>query len=320
MKFSAFRGSIALALVVVPAGSAPQVQKHLEPLPPPLHEANVPSKYPAAGERVRSEAAPKAKADKKDHGPQKKSVSVPVANDQDVALTKRPGRGKVARRGARTTEPCLHEPIEIERWATKEKERLVLTQCNGKPTDHALDQLSVLLRPNGATKPASLPDATATAPGTEWARGIKQADVGLLLRLQAVATQYPGKKITVVSGYRPGSVGSYHHEARAMDIRIDHVKNEDLVAFCKSLNDTGCGYYPNSSFVHMDARPAKSGHVYWIDASGPGESPDYVTSWPSLTPKRDRDDVSSLSPLFPHDESTHREAESGEAEKPALRE
>ena len=47
-----------------------------------------------------------------------------------------------------------------------------------------------------------------------------------------------------------------HSTGRAMDFRIDGVKNEDVVAFCKTINDTGCGFYPNSSFVHMDVREA----------------------------------------------------------------
>ena len=58
------------------------------------------------------------------------------------------------------------------------------------------------------------------------------------------------------------------------------VSNEALVAFCKTLPDTGCGYYPNSSFVHVDVRAPTPGHDYWIDASGPGESPHYVSAWP----------------------------------------
>jgi hypothetical protein len=65
-----------------------------------------------------------------------------------------------------------------------------------------------------------------------------------------------------------------------MDFRIEGVKNEDVVAFCKTLDDTGCGYYPNSSFVHVDVRDPGAGHVAWIDASGPGEAPRYVASWP----------------------------------------
>jgi hypothetical protein len=35
----------------------------------------------------------------------------------------------------------------------------------------------------------------------------------------------------------------------------------------------GVGYYPNSSFVHLDIR--KGAKAFWIDYSGPGEAPLY---------------------------------------------
>jgi hypothetical protein len=65
-----------------------------------------------------------------------------------------------------------------------------------------------------------------------------------------------------------------------MDFRLEGVDNLKLAEFCKTIPDTGCGYYPNSSFVHMDVREAGSGHTAWIDASGPGEAPRYVSQWP----------------------------------------
>ena len=105
-------------------------------------------------------------------------------------------------------------------------------------------------------------------------------------------------KLHVISGYRPTSAGSFHATARALDFRIDGVSNEDLVAFCRSLPDTGCGYYPNSSFIHLDVRDAGAGHVTWIDASGPGESPRYVSAWPPPraphTPAADADLLEKL--------------------------
>jgi hypothetical protein len=63
-------------------------------------------------------------------------------------------------------------------------------------------------------------------------------------------------------------------------MHIEGARNEAVVDFCKTLADTGCGYYPNSSFVHVDVRQPGTGHVTWIDASGPGEAPHYVSSWP----------------------------------------
>jgi hypothetical protein len=160
-----------------------------------------------------------------------------------------------------------------------------------------------LLRPYSVPKPVELPPPP-TAPGKDWIPGVKLADAGLLGRLQSIAQQYPGKKISIVSGYRPASTGSYHKLAKAIDLRVDGVKNDELVTFCRGLVDTGCGYYPNSSFIHMDVRPRGTGHVYWIDASGPGESPRYVASWP---PPKDQPALEIPRPdhAAPSDEHTH---------------
>jgi hypothetical protein len=158
--------------------------------------------------------------------------------------------------------PCLQAPIDVLRGT--EQERLSLAKCDGTVLDSAVDKMSVLLRPGGASR---------ERPGT-------RVDARVLERLGAITTHFAASKIQVVSGYRPSSAGSYHASGRAMDFRIDGVKNEDVVAFCKTLDDTGCGYYPNSSFVHVDVRDPGAGHVTWIDASGPGEAPQYVASWP----------------------------------------
>ena len=79
-----------------------------------------------------------------------------------------------------------------------------------------------------------------------------------------------------------------------MDFRLEGIDNEKVIAFCKTLEDTGCGYYPNSKFVHVDVRDAGSGHVSWIDASGPGEAPKYVTEWPPK-PEKTLEKASAIS-------------------------
>ncbi|HEY1955825.1 MAG TPA: DUF882 domain-containing protein [Polyangiaceae bacterium] len=171
-----------------------------------------------------------------------------------------------------TPRPCVHEPVEIARGL--EVESFSLTRCDGSPLPQSIDEVSVLARPGNVTRPPN---------GAKLA-GVRRVDPGLLERLQQVADHFHarGKEVAmhIISGYRPTSVGSYHASAQALDFRVDGVRNEELVAFCKTLPDTGCGYYPNSSFVHMDVRATGTGHVAWIDASGPGESPHYVASWP----------------------------------------
>ncbi len=183
---------------------------------------------------------------------------------------------------------CSKEPVEIERGS--EIETFELTGCDGSIAPMAVDRLSILVRPGNAARPTTPLAELSKKKGADLAKGIKRIDPGLVTRLQAIADHFHKKgqttKISVVSGYRPASVGSLHQTGRAMDFHVEGVKNEDVVAFCKTLNDTGCGYYPNSSFVHVDVREAGAGHVSWIDASGPGETPRYVASWPPPEPPK----------------------------------
>ena len=221
-------------------------------------------------------------------------------------------KGKANAKNAKKEKPpCFQPPVEFARGFQKtEVESFSLTYCDGKPAPNAVELLSVLARPHGVAKPKNWPPpppkedasksktakAAKNAKGkkgkTEKAEnakpttenelppGLRLLDEGLVTRLQKVVDHFGKRRIFIVSGYRPKSEKSYHQKAKALDFRLEGVKNEDLVAFCRTLKDTGCGYYPNSSFVHMDVRPPKTGHVYWIDASGPGEPPRYVSSWP----------------------------------------
>jgi hypothetical protein len=202
--------------------------------------------------------------------------------------------------------PCLHDAIEFERGFGGDVQSVVLTRCDGRPAPHAVEQISVLVRPMNAPKPSV--DTTPIRHGAsqkEWLPGVKLVNEGLVARLQRVADHFKVSRITVVSGYRPTSLGSFHQSARAIDFHINGVSNETLVAFCRTLNDTGCGYYPNSSFVHMDVRAPRTGHVYWIDASGPGEPARYVATWPPRDGAARPAEIPRPDPAAPLDEQTH---------------
>ncbi len=177
---------------------------------------------------------------------------------------------------------CTKPPVEIV--AGGESATLSLTRCDGKPAPLAVEHLSVLARPGGSARPKITVEAMAKVHGNEFAPGVRRIDARLVERLEQAVEHFrkagQPTKISIVSGYRPRSAGSFHQSGRALDLRIEGVTNEALVAFCKTLPDTGCGYYPNSLFVHMDVRDAGAGHVAWIDASRPGEAPRYVSSWP----------------------------------------
>jgi hypothetical protein len=178
--------------------------------------------------------------------------------------------------------PCLKDAVEFDRG--QETDSFPLVRCDGTLAPLAVERLSVIVRPESAHKPATALESLAKVKGKELSPGVHKIDPQLALRVEQIVDHFvkhgSPMRVSVVSGYRPMSSGSYHATGQALDLRIDGVSNESLVAFCKTLDDTGCGYYPNSSFVHVDVRPEKTGHVYWIDTSGPGEAPHYVSSWP----------------------------------------
>jgi uncharacterized protein YcbK (DUF882 family) len=102
-------------------------------------------------------------------------------------------------------------------------------------------------------------------------------DPRLVALVGIVSDHFGGRPIEVVSGFRAYTPTQYtphsnHNLGRALDFRIRGVKNEELWTFCRTLRSAGCGYYPNSTFVHLDVREAKT---FWIDRSRPGEPPQY---------------------------------------------
>ena len=125
-------------------------------------------------------------------------------------------------------------------------------------------------------------------------------DEELLRVLVKISDAFGGKEIRVVSGYREESHHreSNHKVGKATDIHIEGVPNWALRDFARTLPGVGVGYYPNSSFVHIDVR---SGSQYWIDYSGPGEAPDYETSSREKTKWGDTGHKSRRGPAKTHD-------------------
>jgi uncharacterized protein YcbK (DUF882 family) len=103
-------------------------------------------------------------------------------------------------------------------------------------------------------------------------------DRRLVKLLTQVSDHFGGRPIELVSGYRPFSTrqftkNSRHNHGEAVDYRILGVPNLAVYEYCLTLPQTGCGYYPNSSFIHMDVRLLKT---RWVDYSGPGQAPVYA--------------------------------------------
>ncbi|MDJ0763359.1 MAG: LysM peptidoglycan-binding domain-containing protein [Myxococcota bacterium] len=152
--------------------------------------------------------------------------------------------------------PCFQDPVTLYRIRNDKSVTVPLCFCSGKPNPAALDALSKLSGPVGKKTTTRL-------------------NARLLLLLQRIAKKYPGKRIEIVSGYRPKrQVGneSYHTKARALDFRVEGISNRTLVSYLRTFDRVGVGYYPNSVFIHLDTRDKKA---YWIDYSRPGEKAIY---------------------------------------------
>ncbi|MFO0737034.1 MAG: DUF882 domain-containing protein [Labilithrix sp.] len=206
---------------------------------------------------------PKAEAPKKDDKPAdaKKDLGASAkdaAKDHD-AKSKVAGRDeKDAKKDKDSEKAKTPGVIHIKRFGTSEEADLRLTDHNsGKISASTSKAMEKMLRfPGGASHPI---------------------DARLISLLGVVSNHFGSRKIEVVSGFRPYTPTQYtphsnHNHGKAVDFRIAGVPNEQVRDFCRTLKNTGCGYYPNSTFVHMDVRDTSS---FWIDYSKPGEPPRY---------------------------------------------
>jgi uncharacterized protein YcbK (DUF882 family) len=137
-----------------------------------------------------------------------------------------------------------------------EEFRIRIKDSHGKISAAALRSFARLMRQREATHPP---------------------DPRLLALVAVVSNHFAGRTLEVVSGYRAYTPTQYtphsnHNFGRALDFRVQGIRNEELRDFCRTLRNTGCGYYPNSTFVHMDVRDSKA---YWVDLARPGEAPRY---------------------------------------------
>jgi LysM repeat protein len=127
---------------------------------------------------------------------------------------------------------------------------------------YALDKKGKVT-PAAQTEVAKLFGATGSRPTT---------DPRLIRLLAKVSDKFGSRPIRIVSGYRTRSFfeDSRHKLSRAVDFSIPGVDNVTLRDYLRTLPSVGVGYYPNSSFVHLDVREA---NTYWVDYAGPGEAP-----------------------------------------------
>jgi uncharacterized protein YcbK (DUF882 family) len=147
--------------------------------------------------------------------------------------------------------------VHLKRIATNEESDIRVADKKGRVAPTTLKSFEKLLRsPGGMAHPI---------------------EPRLISLLRIVSDHFGSRKIEVVSGFRPYTPTQYtphsnHNHGKAVDFRVVGVPNEAVRDFCRTLKNTGCGYYPNSVFVHMDVRDKST---FWIDYSKPGEAPRY---------------------------------------------
>ncbi len=165
-----------------------------------------------------------------------------------------PGSRQAADRWGRPRSPGV---ATFYRLSKRETLRIRLVDSRGRARAAARRRLGHLLRHRNS--------------------GAERRPNGRLVQILArVSDHFGGRKILVVSGYRPA--GGYtretsrHVAGRAIDFRIKGVPKRALRDYLRTLHDVGVGYYPRSSFVHLDVRDRSA---YWVDWSRPGQRPQY---------------------------------------------
>jgi hypothetical protein len=182
--------------------------------------------------------------------------------------------------------PCprwlLPRALTLVRYAG-ESDELRLFDCDGGIAPDVIDRVSILARAPGTPKPElPLPDQAENGRAGEWLPGVHLLDPRLVWALGRLGAAFPGKRLVLMSGYRPDAHTSYHRRGKALDLYVDGVENAKVFAVCRTLRDVGCGYYPNNVFVHVDVRGFGAGKVAWVDASQPGAPSMYVDGWPGV--------------------------------------
>lgn len=207
----------------------------------------------------------KAKADEHGKTAAKPDVKAPDAKEakrEDVAGKKGEKTAKAGKTNGRETTTFAMKAktpgvIHVHRVATTEQFDIHVGDKKGRVSPVALKTFEKMMRsPAGMAHPI---------------------DARLVALLGVVSNHFGSRKLEVVSGFRPFTPTQFnphsnHMHGKAIDFRVQGVPNEAVRDFCRTLKNTGCGYYPNSVFVHMDVRDVSA---FWIDYSKPGEAPRY---------------------------------------------
>jgi uncharacterized protein YcbK (DUF882 family) len=186
-------------------------------------------------------------------------LTIPKKDSAAAGVEKKDAKAKLGTKepASFVTKPKTPGVVHLKRIASSEEADLRVADGAGKVAPATLKSIEKLMRSQaGVTHPI---------------------EPRLVALLGLVSNHFGSRKIEIVSGFRPYTPTQYtphsnHNHGRAIDFRVVGVPNEAVRDFCRTLRNTGCGYYPNSTFVHMDARETPT---FWIDYSKPGEPPRY---------------------------------------------
>lgn len=153
-----------------------------------------------------------------------------------------------------------YPPIELFQVNTKETLKLKLYDEKGRPTKGIQKRINRFLRCHKT--------------GT-----VRHIHPRLPKLLYQTSRYFQSRRLEVISGYRHPKVArnpkSPHKKGLACDFRVVGVSNATLRDYLrKTFEHIGVGFYPNSTFVHLDVRDGPS--AFWIDYSGPGEAANYT--------------------------------------------
>jgi LysM repeat protein/uncharacterized protein YcbK (DUF882 family) len=174
-------------------------------------------------------------------------LKIPGGNQTGESSSARPAGEGNTRSYRRAPERRGH----VELFSYSQRFRGQILDKKGRPLKAALPGVSRVLATTGSRP---------------------KLDARLLRVLVDVSDAFGGRPLRIVSGFRASSYyeDSRHKSSQAVDFSIPGVPNQVLRDYLRTFKKVGVGYYPNSSFVHLDVREYSA---YWVDYAGPGEAP-----------------------------------------------
>jgi LysM repeat protein len=228
---------------------------------------------------------------------QKLVIPAPGDKDGSQARAERLAKeGKTERVASSTRKPSTSKPGNSWSQYQKQPARKGYVEI----ITHTKRWRGLVLDSKGRIRPTARKSINSLLDASEPRPKIPDGLIRLMVR---VSDTFGGRALRVVSGYRTTSYfrDSRHRTSEAVDFSVVGVPNAAVRDYLVTLGKVGVGYYPNSSFLHLDVRTK---YTYWVDYAGPGEAPRKTVNRPAAEPTH-------------HDDRAEEEAESGGSQEGA---